>query len=293
MSNCKLILFVPTILVMFLAANSVFASSVAVGDSTLIGTLDYSDTFTLEANGGLTGRVDGVALSGSALAVENNYANSPSTWHAAVGTAMTSTSAGIADSGAGSDTGIIKNTDGWPDYGFAYGVRDEFIVQYDAMLSSAGGRVDIGIGSTQGFGNATILEDGNLTVFFRCDDSPSFSPGVSLYDGGPNKEINVPITTGLSTTSDIGVWHNFAVGFDLTERTLDFYVDEGYRGSVDLDTIENASLQAFTLSNAFVNVGHNSNPMHMDNVQVGAVPEPGTLILLVGGLLFLAWRRLR
>ena len=110
-------------------------------------------------------------------------------------------------------------------------------------------------------------------------------------------ETDTGLTTGL-TAADVGKWHNYAVQFDLTQRTLDFYVNEVYRGSVDLDDITENDLNVFPLSNAYVNVGHHlggpassyPGPCYMDNVQVG-IPEPGTLILLGSGLLFLLWRR--
>jgi hypothetical protein len=258
-----------------LAIGSVVASdsvgAVAVGSSNLIKTLDYSDTFT--HTGSFGDRPKGVAFAGNGLLVENTYGNPAATWSDVLGIATSSTIEEIEDSLAGSDTGIGRNDDAWPDYGFEYGLRDRFLVQYDTMLPTTGGRVDIGIGSVKGIGNGTIVDEGELTVFFRTDDHTTWTPGISVYDGLSCKETDVQITTGL-TEADLNKWHNFAVLFDMTERTLDFFIDEGYRGSVDLDTVTEHNLDTFAMSNAYVNIGHHVAPSYFDNAQVGE-PELG------------------
>ena len=62
MKLLKFLTVTSAILTVISAANPVLAGAIAVGDSSLIQSLDYSDTFTQNAN-----RVDGAVLTGDGL----------------------------------------------------------------------------------------------------------------------------------------------------------------------------------------------------------------------------------
>ena len=135
--------------------NVAFATAIAVGSSSLIGTLDYSDTFTTSANGGNSARVDSQwALNDVATAaqVENTYGHAAESWTYSYSTApkgFTNFGSFVSDatavsgysypgsSNAGSATGMVQTgvTSG-TDFGIAYNLRSDYVVQIDGVQSS-------------------------------------------------------------------------------------------------------------------------------------------------------------
>jgi hypothetical protein len=274
-------------------------SGVPVGSSSLISTYDYGDTFTGAADGGSNpARVYVPAIQPSAAyAIENTYG------HPAANFTSQSTGPNVGEfsfaadgpglpglvngtptypgsSGAGSATGFTQ-TGGSVDYGVPYGFRNRFVVQFDSVNSSD--RIDITAGPTAG----TIFAPNSLSIFIRGDGSGN----ASLYNGS----LDTPIGLSTGLLND-GRWHNFAVLFDTNLKTIDIYIDEQLRGSVNLITFAGGTYQNF--STAFVGVGTGlgagQNRSWTDNFQVGApIPEPTAAVLLAGCAGLMATRRRR
>ena len=93
-------------------------------------------------------------------------------------------------------------------------------------------------------------------------------------------EFNTGFTSGIPAA---GAWHNYAVEF--TSTTVEFFVDEVSRGSLDLTTFNGGSFLGY--SNAWVGAGNTGATTSAgfpiswsDNFQVGApVPEPTSFAL--------------
>ena len=276
---------------------------VGAGNSSLIATLDYSDTFTGTADGGMPNRPYVAAVQGApAYAVESNYGNP------AVNFRSQSQPPGVAEfsfaadqpgtpglvngsplypgtSGAGSDLGFTQ-TGGGTDYGIPYGLRTRYLVQFDAVASSD--RIDITSGPIPG----TIFGAGFLSVFFRGDGSGN----ASLYNGALDTPIRNEYPNFNTELLNDSQWHNYAALFDQAAKTIELFVDEQSKGVIDLNTFAGGAYGNF--SNAAVGVGGGlgvgQNRLWTDNFQVGApVPEPATIALfgLGGAALLLAQRR--
>jgi hypothetical protein len=281
--------------------------------SDLIGVLDYSDTFTGNEDGGL---VPDRAYSGlraqSAYMVENTYGNPevqltqrrtndtvspprPFMSFAAdkegrPGISATAATPYPGTSGAGSDTGFTQAGGGF-DYGIPYALRDEYVVQFDAMQSND--RIDITSGE-----NVGTIGLGNLSVFFRGPQwagNATHGNNLSLYNGTTDTPLRGQpgfenLSTGLSDSPR--QWHNYAVRFDTVDQEIEIFVDEVSMGVVDLNTFAGGIYAGFT--NTAVNVGGPSERLWTDNFQVGApVPEPAALALLAAPCLALLRRRRR
>ena len=142
----RLILATATCLAVGIGPQGAIAAGITVGSSSLIGALDYSDTYTLTANGGNAGRPDNVFPVGSpGINVENNYSNAARAWQDSLWSLNTDASVigggGYpGGTGAGSATGLTQ-TGGASNGSFLYGVRSDFVVQFDAV--QADDRVNI------------------------------------------------------------------------------------------------------------------------------------------------------
>lgn len=283
---------------------------VTAGSSALIGVYDYIDTFTWGAGAPLAGRqsyANGTATSSTAIRqMENTYGNPTTYWHYTSGSfadfGSLSKDSGISNgtptypgsSGAGSSTGITQGGfTGEGNFSLAYGLRRDFVVQFDTILSTD--RVNISVNSAA-FYNPTSFNSANtqgLMVFFRRDNHPTF-PTLSVYYRGV--EYNTGLTTGLTTT-DLGKWNNFAVEFDLDNKELTFWVNETLRGSWSYAAV--SAFSTSSISGAFVGVGtaqSGSNRLWTDNFQVGApvaVPTPLAMSSGIGLLAALMMRRRR
>jgi hypothetical protein len=264
---------------------------VPAGSSSLIGILDYSDTFTGAASGGSNpARVYVAAVQPApAYAVQNTFGHPAVNFQTdgqAPGVAAFSFAAdgpgtpGFVDglpvypgtSGAGSATGFTQ-TGGGVDFGVPFGFRTRYIVQFDAVAVSD--RIDITTGSISG----TIFQASSLSIFIRGDGSGN----ASLFNGSLDTPIRnfIPgFTTGLSND---GKWHNYAALFDQLQKSVEIFIDEQSKGVIDLTTFAGGTYQNF--SNAAVGVGSGlaggQNRTWTDNFQVGsAVPEPTSVALL-------------
>ncbi|MBN2024860.1 MAG: PEP-CTERM sorting domain-containing protein [Pirellulales bacterium] len=302
MRFARLLFFIGAAVLAVSFGLSAQAGGVSVGSSSLIGALDYSDTFTGTDFGGLPDRdaaggwplsaVDypspGNGVFGEGLAVESTYGNPARSWVdgawsiARDGTALNGESIYPGDSGAGSATGMTQTGPWGSDWGIGYGLRDRFVLQFDAV--QVRDRVDLTFGSAVD----SIWGADNVTVFVRSTDNPLGYAQITLF----NPTIG-EVNTGLTSGTLAGQWYNYAVLVDIPERTVEVFVDEVSRGVIDIDAMGDA-FAALTLSNAAVNVGFygytgentpRSDRFWTDNFQVGsAIPEPGTAAMLLGGL---------
>src|SRR5690606_16960547 len=110
------------------------------------------------------------------------------------------------------------------------------VVQFDAVQT--GDRIDITIGGLRD-AIATEANEGALSVFFRADAHQSL-PRLGIYNAALGE-----ISAGLELEAlgiDVGEWHNYAVRFNLPEEKLVLYVDEQELGTVDLATLEGATV---------------------------------------------------
>jgi hypothetical protein len=253
--------------------------AVPVGDSTLIADLDYSDTFTIGATAPGAARqayaAQGFPLPAGVEIVEDSHGNASASWPGNAWSIATDTAINPGgfgypgSSGGGSDTGITQRGGGG-DWGIPYGQRDVFVLQSDFVQLAD--RVDFTIGDTPG----TIGGGGNISVFFRTTNHPSF-PEIGIYNPGIG-ERDSGLTSEIAADN---LWQNYAVYVDVPNQVLAFYVNEEPRGSVDLTTFEGGAF-AGILNNAFVGIGGAGNDrLWSDNFQVGStavqppdVPDP-------------------
>jgi hypothetical protein len=287
-------------LILLLSAHSSFAAivtgpggrGVPVGGSSIIGTLDYSDTFTgFEDGGSNSARIYEPAIQAvAAYAVENTYGNPAVNFRSQSQAPDIGEFSFAADkpgtpglvngtpnypgsSGAGSATGFTQTGGGGVDFGISYGLRDRYLVQFDAV--NVNDRIDITSGSIPG----TIFQANSLSIFIRGNGTGN----ASLYNGTLDTPIRNEIPTFNTGLANDGQWHNFAVLFDRTNKTIEIFVDEQSSGVIDLTTFAGGLYQNF--SNAAVGVGAGLAPpqdrIWTDNFQVGApVPEPSSILML-------------
>lgn len=271
--------------------------------SDLIGVLDYSDTFTQTQQGGPPNRPETPAIQpAAAYVVQNTYGN-PSQNFQTVGQpsgvaafSFASDTAGLVNgnaqsqypgtSGAGSDTGFTQTGGaGGTDYGVVYGLRDEYVVQVDAV--QVPDRIDITSAPAPG----SIFQAGGLSVFFRGNGSGNASLFTVINGVNTDRPIQNEIPEFNTGITGSGQWHNYAVRFDRLDNEVEIFVDEQSRGIIDLNTFAGGIFANF--SNGAVGAGGSpgsGDRLWTDNFQVGAVvPEPGAAALLavplVAGLL--------
>ncbi len=268
------------------------AAGVSVGSSTLIAALDYSDTFTQTAQGGINPNRPSTAAIQPAPAyiVENSYGNPSVSFNAAFSFAsdtdglVPGTPTYPGGSGAGSATGITQ-TGGGVDYGLPYGLRNRYTVQVDAV--QVGDRIDISSG-----GGVGIFAANSLSVFFRGDGSGN----ASLFNGGLDVSIRSVIPTFTTNITGAGQWINYAASFDMSGKTIELFVNQVSLGVIDLTAFNGGTHANF--SNAFVGAGAGlaggENRTWTDNFQVGGtVPEPGSLMFALSTLGMAMLRRRR
>ena len=281
----------------FLASlQPVGAAGVAVGSSALIGQLDYSDTFTGTDDGGQPDRPYIAAVQPpAAYGIESTYGNPAGSFQGA-GFSFASDfqptapgfvaganpyPTGITNaSGAGSSTGFTQ-TGGAVDYGLSYGLRDEYIVQVDAVTTPD--RIDISSGASLG-----IFGTSSLSVFFRGNGTGD----ASLFNGTTDTGIQSIIPSFNTGIQGAGEWHNFAARYDIADQEIELFVDEASLALIDLTTFAGGIYGGF--SNDIVGAGGSGGDrVWTDNFQVGAVPEPSSAILLCAGMASLLLRRRR
>ena len=151
---------------------------------------------------------------------------------------------GFSEAGAGPD--CLQSIE--------YGLRNDFVVQFDAVQTDD--RMNISIGEQP----ATIYGQ-VLSVFFRrpgCKVNGKAVPTLSLHTDVIG-EVETGLTSGIEKPWQ---WHNYAVRFDLPHKTLTVWLDYQCRGQIDLAAIARSvnkkdGRKSFDLplSNRFVTVG--------------------------------------
>jgi hypothetical protein len=265
-------------------------AAVAVGSSSLIEVLDYSDTFTAYDYGGLEDR-DGTGgfwpgyvdypadgRLGQGLMVENNYGNPVRWWSDGKwsfntdATAVSGNSTYPGTSGAGSDTGITQTggEGAFDEWGIEYALRNRFVVQYDAVQTED--RVSFIASEVRD----TIWHPTSIAVNIRLSGNLSGWPEVGIFNSGVGE-----FDTGLSSPIYYAdEWHNYAALFDVSARTIEVFVDEVTLGVINLDTVGDGAFAPIPLSNSTVSVSYSQTTttgdrFWSDNFQVGS-PDPGS-----------------
>lgn len=264
----------------------------------LISTVDYRDTFTL---GDI--RLDGLFNDDSAGAytVEDAHGNPSSAWAPTTGfsfntpdssTAPEALNAAIGNAGA--FTGLAQSGGG--DSSFAYGLRSDYVVQFDAILPTD--RLDITSLDVPGGG---IFGANKLSVFLRRDSTAGQPhaafpdtglPAMGLYNGSQETAVTDPAGNLIFTGVDDNHWHNYAVHFNQATHELGIYVDRILKVTVDLTTFAGGIYRNY--SNGAVGMGGAGGVFWMDNFQVGAPavqpsPPPSLVIQREGAGLVISW----
>jgi len=277
------------IAMMTAAVSNTQAAGVPIGSSSLIKVLDYSDSFTAYEFGGLEDRdgTNGYPLStvdnpidgtpGEGLAVENCYGNAARAWSDSKwsiskdANPINGVTVYPGGSGAGSDTGMTQTGGYHAMWGIEYGLRDRFVVQYDAVQTTDW--VGIGFGDIKD----GIFVNENVTFLFRLQGNLEY-PETGIY----NQAIG-GVDAGLpSAVTYANEWHNYAALIDIPERTAELFVDEVSIGTIDFDTVAEGAFAGVTLSNATVNVGFwtwDGDRYWTDNFQVGSPDEIQTVYI--------------
>ncbi len=302
-----------SLLALFSLNPSARGAGVSVGNSSLIGALDYSDTFTIGT--GTTGSRYGTAyttgafpLPAALLPVENSYGNPARNWSGSKWSLnndavfLNGTTVFPGGSGAGSVSGMTQ-TGPSGDWGIEYNLRNQFVVQFDAVQFAD--RVDLTISNARdGLAGAN-----GLSIFFRANGTSNLgnSAEIGLYNPALG-ELLTTLDTGLADV-DVREWHNYAVSFDLVAMRLGIYVDEIQLGVLDLNTLGGPKYGGGTIAaGAFAGIvsaatndaisfgagGAGADRVWTDNFQVGApVPEPGVALLGLTAVSGAAFRRRR
>jgi len=249
---------------------------VAVGTSTLIGTLQYSDSFTIGEAAATPERqgygAQTYPLPGGVDLVENSHGNPEQSWGSgpfSIATDAAYFPTALApypgSSGAGSETGFTQRGGGG-DWSLPYGLSDDFIIQFDYVQQPD--RVDVTFGS----GPGGIFDPGNISIFFRRTGHPTF-PEIGIFNAGIGES-----DTGLkSFIPSANEWNNYAVRVNLAARTIEVFTRQVSRGVIDLNAFGGGAY-APLLANAHVGIGGAGNDRQWsDNFQVGlaaAAPPP-------------------
>jgi hypothetical protein len=262
------------------------AAGVSAGGSALFDTPDYADSFTGTADGGIPGRPY-VAAGLPSYPIENNFGNPITHYTQQAGSAFSiasdlgpgfvqggapayPTSLGGNASGAGSDTGFTQTGGNNLGYGVDYWLRDEYVVQVDAITVTD--RVDITSGDVPT--GSYIAAANSISVFFRGNGTGQ----VSIYNGAVDTTIP-GMNTGIAAWNAAANggqsrWNNYAVRFNKPAKELEIYVNETSLGVVNLNTFA-GGIYASGFSNEFVSVSTNTGDRTWtDNFQVGGNGAP-------------------
>ena len=247
----------------------------------LIGNVDYSETWS--ANSPTRAGSYMLLNTPESLWIENCHGNAPRSWVFSAEPAMTTCPFDNSPvpwpgyQAPGSKDGFVECGYGTCYFGFEYGLRDDFIVQFDAVQTED--RINITIGDRP----ATIGDQPEelkkpmplLSVFFRAPGTPYSEIGVYTPAKG---EVETGIRSGIAKPFQ---WHNYAVRINLREKRLGIWVDRQYRGTIDLTAITQGmgkgskrSWADLSWAKQFVTVGASgSSRVWSDNFRIGSPRE--------------------
>ncbi len=247
----------------------------------LIGNVDYSETWS--ANSPTRAGSYMLLNTPESLWIENCHGNAPRSWAFSAEPAMTTCPFDNSPvpwpgyQAPGSKDGFVECGYGTCYFGFEYGLRDDFVVQFDAVQPED--RINITIGDRP----ATIGDQPEelkkpmplLSVFFRAPGTPY--PEIGIYTPAKG-EVETGIRSGISKPYQ---WHNYAVRINLREKRFGVWVDRQYRGAIDLTAItqgmEKGSKRSWadlSWTKQFVTVGAaGSSRVWSDNFRIGSPRE--------------------
>ncbi len=150
-----------------------------------------------------------------------------------------------------------------------------FIIQFDALMSNDRTNLNIGTAFTNDGHNTA----GGFSIFYRnngdatlydtaVDQNISSKNDPSSYL--PNQYFN---TIGTPTVGN--QWHNVAMKFNLTDNTLEYFLDEVSRGVVNLDFWKDTGNKRFNIGAGsgfdplYIGIGPYSGGGLFDNFQIG------------------------
>lgn len=243
----------------------------------LIAQVDYSDSWTMNSPtraGSYLLLEDPIAL-----CVEQCYGNPPRSWsfsHPSAVTTWPFDGSPVPWPGTkvrGSKSGFTETGLTPESYlGFQYGLRDDFVVQFDGVQTTDRMNLTIGERPTTIFGNEV------LSVFIRPVGTKYPEIGIHTAACG---EADTGLKSGIASAWQ---WHNYAVRFNLRQKKLAVWVDRQLRGEIDLAKIvrktdgkKDADWASLPLSNRFVTIGGFDNVPNTriwtDNFRVGSPRE--------------------
>jgi hypothetical protein len=286
-------------IVALVSANvaDVFAGPIAVGASSLIGTLDYSDTFTIKGARNNLSKFEDYGVGSLPLAVENAYGNPLIHWSESNAWSAPGVSNAFHDSTTRvkltpgdpnpmADTGVLEgppvvpNVHGEEAAVFPYGsLRNRFVVQFDAVL--VGDRMNIRFFPNGQNPSATPFSPG-ITFFIRPGANPN---AITLFNGA---ESFTPFNTGIVNTAQ---WNNYAFDVNIPANTIKLYVNQSSVGLLNLNTFAGGAFSTFLSgANVSLSAAAANETALFDNFQIGTpVPEPSCVVLaliftaIVGG----------
>lgn len=274
-------------------------TGVAAGNSSLIQTYDYADSFTTGQSGSYRAGADIFPVSATDARVESRYGNPSRTWDVQWSLNQTKsntlTSRYPGETGAGSATGVTQSgSAGETNWGFQYGsLRNNVLVQYDGVQLTD--RMNL---TLKGAGTTGIDDGSGLSVFIR-DQTIYGSRSIGIFRAGLG-EFNPVFTSGIALPD---TWNNYAAQFDFATKRISIYTNEVLRGVIDLSTVttgmQSGSWANLSYSTEFVTYGGATGGLGLerdrlwtDNFQIGqAIPEPSSAALLLGGAGLLFGRR--
>ena len=274
--------------------------AVAVGNSSLIGQIDYSDTFTYAARAEKSGvesprEVFSGDLSAGYYQVEYSregltslrWKDSSFGIDAGVGAVNYSGSNGYNvgtsgyggfDSYAGADTGFTQRGGNSQNTYLEYGnCRSQFIIQCDMIQTS-----DY---CALWAGTATDHTAAELAVLFRSDGkaislvsngktyelSPATTTVSGKFSNGNNYSLSALVYRGIADNQ----WNNYAIRVDTINMELELFANEISQGTFDLTEFGLNSLSAANIGYA---MNTNRGRTWADNVQVGGVVSSGVTV---------------
>ena len=239
------------------------SNSVAVGESSLISEISYSDTFTI--NDVRDKYHDFAWYSAySPASVEIESSNDIIRWNSdnPSGLHIRSTNSAVSGFGnKGSLSGVLEVNNSNVSIVYNKSDSDTFIVQFDAILPSVrsgntSGRLEISC-SKQGLAFPELPD--TFSVYLK-------KVGIFHEIGFYNSSFGEKKVMQNINVSD-NEWHNYALAFNKVTKQVEIFIDETPVFDIDLHTIYDG-IFTFYISDMSVGIGSDTIAV-IDNVQIG------------------------